>query len=333
MPLISTPKHFVLRAQFYQQFSQLMAAGLPIIKALEMLAAKPPAPSYRAPLNKLVSLLKEGSTVSDAVEHLGDWMPRFDIALVQAGEHSGRLDSVFKTLAGYYNDRAVLLRQVLWDLAYPVFVFHMAIFVFPFVDYLTNPNGKLFLLKTFGVLIPLYVAIFAFIKSMEARRSERWRAFVERVLHAVPLLGPGREFIALARLSTALGALLNAGVNIIQAWELAAEASGSPILQRTIFAWRPQVEAGQTPSEAINKSGKFPELFANLYHAGEMSGQLDDSLNRVRIYYQDEGGRKLHMFGQVVSKTIYFGVAGYVAYKVIHFWTGYFNQIRQAGGF
>jgi type IV pilus assembly protein PilC len=222
---------------------------------------------------------------------------------------------------------------VLWDLAYPVFVFHMAIFVFPFVSFVKDGSGRLFLLKTFGVLIPLYVVVFVFIKSMEAKRSEGWRAFVERMLHAVPLLGAGRQFIALARLTTALEALLNAGVNVVQAWDLAADASGSPSLQRAVHGWRPQVEAGQTPSEAINKSSAFPELFANLYHAGELSGQLDDSLRRLRIYYQDEGSRKLHIFGQVVSKIIYFSVAAYVAYKVIAFWTDYFNQIRQAGGF
>ena len=114
----------------------------------------------------------------------------------------------------------------------------------------------------------------------------------------------------LSRLAAALEALLNAGVTIIQAWEMAATASGSPAILKAVLAWKPQVEAGQTPSEAVNASSQFPELFANLYHSGEISGQLDDSLRRLRDYYQEEGTRKLHLLAQWVPRFIYFVVAG-----------------------
>ena len=122
-------------------------------------------------------------------------------------------------------------------------------------------------------------------------------------------------------------------VTIIQAWEMAATASGSPAILKTVLAWKPQLETGQTPSEAVNASSQFPELFANLYHSGEISGQLDDSLKRLRDYYQEEGTRQLHLLAQWVPRFIYFAVAGYIAYKVIAFYTAYFKEIGQAGGF
>ncbi len=333
MPLIFTPRQFTLRAHFYQQFGQLLAAGLPILNALEMLGRSPPAGSYRAPIRQMISQLSQGATVSEAVQSLGHWMPAFDIALVQAAEHSGRLDAVFKLLADYYNERAKLLRQTISDLAYPLFVLHMAIFIFPMVDYFKNSNGELFLLKTFGVLIPIYVGFFLMIKAMQSRRGAGWRSFMERVLSPVPVLGSARQSLALARLAAALEALLNAGVTIIQAWEMAATASGSPAILRTVNAWKPQVEAGQTPAEVVTASSQFPELFANLYHSGEISGQLDESLRRLRDYYQEEGSRKLHLFAQWVPRFIYFAIAGYVAFKVITFYTAYFREIGQAGGF
>jgi type IV pilus assembly protein PilC len=333
MSLIFTPRQFTLRAHFYQQFGQLLAAGLPMINALEMLGRSPPAASYRAPIRQMISQLSQGATVSDAVQHLGHWMPPFDIALVQAGEQSGRLDAVFKLLAAYYNDRAALLRSMISDLAYPAFLFHMAIFLFPFIAFFSNGNLSLFLWRTFGVLIPIYVGIFLLIKSMQGRRGAGWRAFMERVLSPVPVLGTARHSLALSRLSAALEALLNAGVTIIQAWEMAATASGSPAILKTVLAWKPQLETGQTPSEAVNASSQFPELFANLYHSGEISGQLDDSLKRLRDYYQEEGSRQLHLLAQWVPRFIYFAVAGYIAYKVIAFYTAYFKEIGQAGGF
>ncbi|HZQ48118.1 MAG TPA: type II secretion system F family protein [Verrucomicrobiae bacterium] len=333
MPLIFMPRQFTLRAHFYQQFGQLLAAGLPVINALEMLGRSPPAHAYREPIRQMISQLSEGATVSDAVQHLGHWMPAFDIALVQAGEHSGRLDTIFKLLAAYYNDRAALLRRMLSDLAYPALLFHMAILLFPFIAFFSNNNLPLFLWRTLGILIPLYVGIFLMVKSMQGRRGAGWRALVERALSPVPVLGPARHFLALSRLSAALEALLNAGVTIIQAWEMAATASGSPAILKTVLAWKPQVEAGQTPSEAVNGSSQFPELFANLYHSGEISGQLDDSLRRLRDYYQEEGSRRLHLLSQWVPRFIYFAVAGYIAYKVIAFYTAYFREVGQAGGF
>lgn len=332
MPLIYTPRHFALRAHFYQQFGQLLSAGLPLINTLETLERNPPAQSYHAPLRKMIEHLKEGNTVSEAVQGLGHWMPAFDIALVQAGEQSGRLDVVFKQLAEYYNERAILLRRSLSDLAYPALILHMAIFIFPLIDYVRTGNGKMFLLKTIGVLIPMYLAILFMIKAMQSRRSASWRAFVEKVLRPVPVLGSARQNMALSRLAATLEALLNAGVNIIQAWELAAEASGSPALLTTVAGWRPRLEGGQTPSEIVSASRQFPELFANFYHSGEVSGQLDDTLRRVRDYYREQGSNQYQLLAQWVPRLVYFCVAGYAAYKIIGFYTGYFNMIKQITG-
>jgi len=71
----------------------------------------------------------------------------------------------------------------------------------------------------------------------------------------------------------------------------------------------------------------------NLYATGEMSGKLDDSLRRIHAYYQEEGSRKLKALAEWVPRIIYLGVALLIAYKVISFYTGYFQQVRDAGGF
>ena len=328
MPLILTPRQFTQRAHFYQQLGQLLAAGVPVINALEMLGRNPPARSYREPIERILLQLSQGATIADAMEHLGRWMPAFDIALVRAGEHSGRLDAVFKLLADYYTDRAGLLRQMISDLAYPAFVFHMAIFLFPFIDFFKNGDAVAYFVKTFGILIPLYAVIFLMIYSAQGRRGEQWRSFLERVMKPVPMLGTARHWLALSRLAAALEALLNAGVTIIEAWEMAAAASGSPAISRAVLAWKPLVVNGQTPSEAVRVSPQFPELFANLYYSGEVSGQLDDSLRRLQTYYHEEGSRKLHLLAQWFPRFIYLMVAALVGFKVISFYTGYFNQLN-----
>ncbi|MBU6402691.1 MAG: type II secretion system F family protein [Verrucomicrobia bacterium] len=332
MPLIVTPRQLSRQSDLYHQIASLLAAGVGLVPALEMLHRNPPARTWREPLSRLVRELTQGSTFTEALQRQNRWLPSFDIALISAGEQSGRLDAVCRLLAAYYRERAVLARSVLSNLAYPVFVLHIAVLIFPTamiyqMIWLGNLAGYLW--QKALILVPLYVLLWFGVYASQGRHGERWRSWLETLLHPVPLLGAARRQLALARLAAALEALINAGVPLVEAWDLAAAASGSPALSRAVAAWRPRVLAGETPAEAIGKSGAFPELFANLYHTGEVSGQLDDSLRRLHALYQEEGSNKLQLVAAWTPRLVYFAVMLLVAYQVVQFWLGYFNQLNQ----
>jgi type II secretory pathway component PulF len=124
----------------------------------------------------------------------------------------------------------------------------------------------------------------------------------------------------------ALEALLGAGVPMIRAWELAAASSGSPQLRSDVARWAPELEAGTTPAEMVGQIRYFPEMFTHLYQTGEMSGKLDETLEHLHTYFEDEGFRQLRMFCRVLNFLIYFAVAAFIAVFVIRFWISYFNQ-------
>src|SRR5882724_1309561 len=287
MPLEFTPGQFARRAEFYHQLGALTGAGLGLIRGLERLQRNPPARSYRQPIKRVLEQLAHGYTFAESLRRVAQWLPGFDIALLEAGEQSGRLEACFRLLADYYRDRAQLARQMIADLAYPVVLFHLAIFIFPFAQFFTSENWVAYLTQTFGVLIPIYVVLALMIYAAQSRHGENWRAWFETILRPIPVLGTARHYLALSRLAAALEALLGAGVTVIEAWELAAAASGSLALVRAVAAWRPRVVAGETPAEAVGASAQFPELFANLYRSGEISGQLDESLQRLHVYYNE----------------------------------------------
>ncbi len=303
-----------------------------LIQALERLERHPPSRSFRAPLRRVAQQLHAGSTLAEAIV-AGDWMTDFEQALLDAGERSGRLEQCFKLLADYHDDRAGLGRRLLSGLAYPVFVLHFAIFILPFAQFFTTGDWQTYLAKTFGVLLPLYALVALGVFAAQGRRGGAWRAFLEQVLRFAPVLGSGRRDLALARLAAALEALISAGVTVVEAWQLAARASGSPALGHTVARWKQPLAAGQTPAELVTESGRFPDLFANQYATGEKSGKLDDSLRRLHRYYQEEGSRKLEAVAQWTPRFFYLIVAGLIAWKVITFWMGYFEQIQKAGGF
>jgi type II secretory pathway component PulF len=333
MPLIVTPEQLKQRSELYHQLAALTSAGIPLIRGLETIRDAPPSRAFRSPLTTLIGRLNEGCTLSESLLALETWLPAFDIALIQAGERSGRLDSAFRLLSDYYNERARLLRGFLSDLAYPLLIIHVAILVFP--PTLLAPlvwEGRVapFLWQKVTMLGPLYAVALLVAMACQGRHGEWWRAWIERIGNRIPILGSARRNLALARLSAALEGLLSAGVSIVEAWELAASSSGSPALRRTVHAWRSLLESGETPAELVRASRHFPELFASLYSTGEISGQLDETLRRLYAHYQEEGSRKLREFARWSPRIIYFGMMLMIAYQIVSFWVSYYSGIMNS---
>ncbi len=225
-------------------------------------------------------------------------------------------------LAEFYTERAQTIKRVIVHLAYPAFLVHLMVAVMMIVFYFWLPAAVLF---PVAGLFTLYALTFFLVYAMQNKHGERWRGFVEAVLHHIPVIGTGRRSLALGRLAAALEALISAGVMIGEAWELAARASGSPALRRIVNSWKPLLESGQTPAEALSASGQFPPLFANQYTTGEISGKLDETLRRLRNYYQDEGTRRFRSSpnGHRLAFISWCLTAG--GAFVIWFWINYFT--------
>jgi type II secretory pathway component PulF len=279
-------------------------------------------------VQRLLDEITKGATLAESLESL-DWLPAFDLALIGAGEQSGRLDTCFRLLADYYNDRARVIKQVISQLIYPVGLIHFAAFVFfivlPFAASGFNASLTFLFLKAALILSPLYGAVALMVYATQSKHGEIWRARIEAFLRLVPILGKARHYLALSRLAAALEALISAGVNIFEAWDLAATASGSPALRHAVQAWKPQLVAGQMPSEAVRLCPLFPETFANLYASGEVSGKLDESLRHLNRLYNEDGSHKLNAFATWVPRLVYILVALGIAYEIIQFWTGIYG--------
>ncbi len=332
MPLLITPRQLAQQAEFYHQLASMLTAGVSLIKALETLAQHPPSRALRKPIVRALEGLSHNLNLAEALARLGDWLPSFDLALIEAGEQSGRLDASFRLLARFYEERAQLARKVMGDLLYPLFIVHLALVIFPLpllTGFVWQGRVALFLVQKLTVFGILYGGIFSLIYACQSRHGEYWRFTIETLLHRIPLIGSARRTLALARLSAALEGLLNAGVPVIHAWELAAASSGSVALHRAVGSWRPGLEEGQTPAELIRASNAFPELFSSLYSTGEISGQIDQTLRRLTDHYQEEATRKLRLVAEWAPRLVYVAILLVVACKIVSFWSGYYGDMLQ----
>jgi len=177
MALILTPGQFTQRAELYHQLAQLTSAGIGLVQALEQLQRNPPGRSFREPLRLQLEKIKQGSTFTDSLLATSGWLPEFDIALIEAGERSGRLDDCFRLLADYYHDRARITKQTISQLVYPVGLIHFAAVVFLIVLPLAASQfnaslPKLFLLAALK-LSPLYLVAAFFIFALQSKHNER----------------------------------------------------------------------------------------------------------------------------------------------------------------
>ena len=325
--IVVTPGQLARRAELYHQFAQLTVAGLGLQQSIEQLRRHPPHSSYREPLERTHKEIARGFTFTESLRRSGNWLPDFDLSLIEAGELSGRLDACFRKLGDYYQERAAMARQLIGDMAYPVFLIHFAVFIIPFAQLFISGDFLSYAFKTFGILIPLYIIVAVVIYAAQSKHGESWRAVFETILNPIPILGSARRDLALARLAMSLEALISAGVAVVQAWELAGPVSGSPRLRRAVNAWKRNVESGQTVAEAMSASGQFPDMFANQYASAEISGKLDEVLGRMHHYYQDSGQRKMRALAQWTPRIIYLIVALLIAIHIVRFYAGYFNQI------
>jgi type IV pilus assembly protein PilC len=329
-----TPGQLNRRAQLYDQLASMIAAGVPLEKSLSMASRNASVRVSQKIIHALIGHLQAGHTFADSMKKVQGWLPEFDISLLSAGEHSGQLDASFRLLARYYATRARIIRNTIAGLIVTIATLHVLFLVAPLPLLVKFAQGIMdssysecvpFILEKIAFFGGVYGLFALFIFACQGNRGEGWRSLVESIFGLVPMLGTALKYLALARLATALDALLNAGVYVGKSWELSAAASGSPQLKREVLKWTPQFESGVTPAEMVNQISYFPEVFANLYQSGEISGKTDETLGRLNTYFEEEGFRMLQMFCRILNGIIYGAVALTVAIYVINFWKHYYG--------
>lgn len=335
MALIVTPRQLTKRSEFHRELAALLGAGVPVLQALQHLRRHPPDASFRPRLTRVIQQIEGGVTFTEALAAQPGWIPLFDLALIRAGEQSGRLVETCRILAEHYTDRARLISNFLAKLLYPIFLFHFAVLIFPpdlLPGLLFHGEAGPFVRQKLLVLGTVYTVVLLGCIALRNRGPAGWSSAIEKILGWLPGLGLARRELALARLASALGSLVRAGVGLPEAWQLAADASGSPALRRSVNRWLPRVQAGEPPSDQLRRSRAFPELFQNLYATGEMSGQLEQELQHLHAYYQESGDRRLTRFAFVTGWVITLAVMGVIAFWIIQFWLGYYqNLFRELG--
>lgn len=293
-------------ARFVRQLATLVRAGVPLDRSLALIADLDRRGRFGLLASRLGARVRGGDALSAALaaEATGDGV---SIALVVAGEASGRLDETLERLAGLLEREATLADSVRSALVYPVTLLVAALATVLILVTMVLPQFALMferagqpvpaltrLLLDTGILLqqaaPGLVAavVLVWLGVRLAGRRPEARLVLDRLAYRVPLFGPLAVKTAAERLLRLLGGLAAGGVALPKALDLAAEASDTLALARIMDEVATRVREGRSLGDAFAGSGWMPPLAVELIRIGEATGRLDTILVQAADIYEQE---------------------------------------------
>jgi type IV pilus assembly protein PilC len=295
-------------AIFSRQIATMMASGVPMVQALEIISGGQKNPRFKTILTDVKTSIEGGSSLHEA---LAQYPVQFDELyrnLVHAGESAGVLDTVLDTVATYKERMESIKSKIKKALFYPIMVLGVAmlvttillLFVVPvFQQTFQDAGAELpaptqivvsasrFMQSYWWVLLfGIGGGIFALIYFK--KRSPKFARFLERVTLRLPVMGNILHQSAIARFARTLGVTFHAGVPLVDALEAVSGATGSVIYGEAILQMRDDIAVGHQLQLAMRQANLFPNMVVQMTAIGEESGALDSMLFKVAEFYEEE---------------------------------------------
>jgi len=294
---------------FTRQFATMIDAGLPLVQCLEILAAQGDNKVFNKMLRDIKHHVEQGATFSDALRRHPKVFDELFVNLVHAGEMGGILDTILQRLAVYIEKRVKLARQVRSAMVYPsavlvvaiIVIFVLLSWVIPsfqsmFADFggeNTLPALTQFVINVsdafVGNILWILLGIFGLVASVVySYRTKAGKEFWHRAFLTLPILGPVMRKIAVARFTRTLGTLLSSGVPILDAMHIVGKAAGNVVVEAAIVSTASRIKEGRTMAEPLLETKVFPPMVVQMIGVGEQTGALDQMLNKIADFYEDE---------------------------------------------
>ena len=312
----------------YRRFSAMMTAGISFLTALTHLSSSPPE-SVQRMAHFLLQGIQQGDSLASRMEKADKRIfESFEIAAVRAGEISGTLAEIFENLADHYESQAKIVEKLLSGLTYPILLLHAAILI-PAVPSLFLSGPLRFFLSGILPLILLYSVVGILLYGIKRiKDTPILREEIEKAILAIPLVGPMIRDTALIRGFNAYLTLYKAGVPVIDAIPVAADATANIAIKKDFLHALPFLKEGNPLSMGFSTSQYIRPDIIGMLKSGEESGTIDAMLGKVLDYLSFECKEKIERFATILPVLLYLIIAAYIAFIVISFYTGYLHQIN-----
>jgi type II secretory pathway component PulF len=321
----------------FRQLATMISAGVPMVSSLETLARQTRDPKLKPVVEELLGHVREGRELSVGMQRYPDVFSPLMLSLIRTGERSGLLDKALMQMADYVEQEIIIRNTIRKATLYPKIVIGACILIILAANYIihemTGKEGTLSSPLTspaaWVVLTPLIIFLFLFFRV--GVNNSRVRENYDQVLLMIPAIGNTVHQMAMAKFSRAFSTLYKGGVSMPEAVLLSADACGSSYLRSRIYPATKWLEEGVGITESLRRTGVFSAQVLDMTQTGETTGRVDDMLEKVADYYEDDSNQKAHQLAMILGVICFLAVAIYVAYVVITFYSGNVTTLQSAG--
>jgi type IV pilus assembly protein PilC len=326
-----------------QQFNTLIKAGLPILRALDLLADRASSPKLRPVISQLRDRVREGKSLSEAVAEAGVFSKVYSTAIL-AGEKSGNLSGVLDYYIAYQRVSTGVRKKILASLVYPILLITVAIVIVTYLVTAVIPKFAL-LYRDLNVELPaptkLLIALtvdyrYAVLGSVAVlaltvaalflwSRSEEGGTSLDRLKFRLPVIGDTLLKFQVAQFSRTLATLLTGGTPLVAGLQTASDAITSKLLRSTVSQATQMVREGESLSAALSSKGVMPDMALDMIEVGESSGALSPMLTSVAEFYEEEVNLRLSALVSVIEPVLLIFMGMLVAFILISLYLPIFS--------
>src|SRR5213080_3125766 len=332
---------------FSRQFATMIDAGLNVVGALVILEEQTDDAYLGAIIRELRADVEGGLLLSQAMARHPKIFSRLYVAMVEAGEAAGILDTVLDRVAFQIEKETQIKRRVKGAMIYPTMVMifatlvliGMLLFLVPvFVKIFKQLGGQLPTLTQYVVGASnqlrqhwyiIFPAMFASVWGVRrAKRTEAGRQFWDRTKLKIPMkIGDVVLKVTMARFSRTLSTLVAAGVDIIKALEITGQTAGNWVVEEALAGVRAKVHQGMPIAQPLIENDVFPPMVSQMVKIGEETGELEKMLSKIADFYEDEVDASIASLTAIIEPLMMIGVGAMVGVIIISMYLPMFKLL------
>jgi type IV pilus assembly protein PilC len=309
---------------FNQELATLLKAGMPLVQSLDILRRRVANPVFKSVLDDVHERVRAGSALSEAFEAYGTMFPGVYTASLLAGEKSGNLEQVLRRYVSYVKIVSSVKRKTVSALVYPAILLALSLIVVAIIVVYVVPQFGAFYNELGGKELPLstriIVAISGFVTSyfffilaaIAALTAAGWwwlkqpgqRRVLDRQILRLPAVGQVAQKFSTSQGARTLATLLGGGIPLVNALEVTSRSLSNRYMASELTSAAQQVREGRALATAMQDSGAFPDVAIKMVEVGESTGALQEMLNSLAEFYDEEIDTNLSRFVTIVEPAL-----------------------------
>ena len=337
-------------ALFTKQFSLMIENGIVITQSLALLKASQTKAAFAQIIGNILTEVEQGATLTEAFEMYPAIFDDLYIAMIRAGEQSGKLDVILRQLVTYIEKSAKIKSQIKSAMAYPIIILVVAIgvitlllaFVVPGFAAQFKQGGKQlpgitqFVVDASNALVNNWMeitgtSVAAFFLVSYWLKTPSGKILFDNFILKTPLFGDIISKISIGRFCSTMGTMLSSGVNILESLQICSSSSGNKTIENFILTIKEEVQRGESFYTPMSQSPLIPPLVSSMVEVGEATGKLPETLSKVTEIYEDEVDTAIETMTTMIEPIMIVFIGSIVGFIVLAMYMPVFDMASTMG--